>query len=80
MSWVGSGIVFVITWWMIFFMVLPWGVRRPENPEPVHEAGAPENPRLWLKAGVTTAIAAVITIIIWFVVDAGWVDLRDMPA
>ena len=80
MGWTTGLAVYGLIWWVTLFMVLPWGVRRPENPEPVHEAGAPENPRLWLKAGVTTAIAAVITIIIWFVVDAGWIDLRDMSA
>ena len=80
MGWIGTGITFVITWWMVFFMVLPWPVRRPDNPEPGHEAGAPENPRLWPKVGVTTGIAVVIVIIIWLVHDAGWISLRDTPA
>lgn len=80
MGWVGTGITFVITWWMVFFMVLPWGVRCFEEPEPGHEAGAPENPRLWLKFGVTTGITAVIVTIFWFVYDTGWISLRDTPA
>ena len=77
MGWVGTGITFVITWWMVFFMVLPWGVRREEDPEPGHEAGAPQNPKLWMKVGITTAIAAVFVAIVWFVVDAGWINIRD---
>mgnify|MGYP002850802115 FL=1 len=77
MGWVGTGITFIITWWMVFFMVLPWGVRRSDAPEPGHEAGAPENPRLWMKVGVTTGIAIVITGVIWFVAASGWISIRD---
>lgn len=80
MGYVGTGITFIITWWMVFFMVLPWGVHRSEDPEPGHEAGAPENPRLWLKVAVTTGISIVIVAIIWLVYDAGWITLRDAPA
>ncbi len=77
MGWVGTGITFIITWWMVFFMVLPWGVRRSDAPEPGHESGAPENPRLWMKVGVTTGIAIVITGVIWFVAASGWISIRD---
>jgi len=77
MGWVGTGITFIISWWMVFFMVLPWGVRRQDDPEPGHEAGAPENPRLWLKVAVTTGIAVVITALSWVAVDLGWISIRD---
>ena len=77
MGWVGTGITFIITWWMVFFMALPWGVRRQDDPEPGHEAGAPENPRLWLKVGVTTGLAFVITVLAWGVVDLGGISIRD---
>jgi predicted secreted protein len=80
MGWVGTGIAYVIVWWLVFFMVLPWGVRRPDNPEQGHEAGAPEKPRLWLKVGVTSAVAAVVTAIVWLIHDAGLIDLRDPSA
>ena len=77
MGWVGTGITFIISWWMVFFMVLPWGVRRQDDPEPGHEAGAPENPLLWLKVAVTTGIAVVITALSWVAVDLGWISIRD---
>ncbi|MDD9915312.1 MAG: DUF1467 family protein [Rhodospirillaceae bacterium] len=77
MCWVGTGITCIISWWMVFFMVLPWGVRRQDDPEPGHEAGAPENPRLWLKVAVTTGIAIVITALAWVAVDLGWISIRD---
>ncbi|HUT48042.1 MAG TPA: DUF1467 family protein [Alphaproteobacteria bacterium] len=63
-------IVFVIVWWLVLFMVLPWGIRREESPEPGHEPGAPANPRLWLKAGITTAIACIVWGAIYWAIDA----------
>ena len=57
---VTTAIFFAIAWWLIFFVTLPFGVRRLEKPGPGMELGAPEKPRLWAKAGVTTLITTVI--------------------
>lgn len=54
-------VIFVITWWLAFFVTLPFGVKRPEAAEPGHEPGAPERPRLWIKAGIATAAAVAVT-------------------
>ena len=61
MSWFGILVVFVIVWWLVFFITLPFGVTVPGEVEPGHDAGAPEKPRLALKALITTAIAAALT-------------------
>ena len=61
MTLFGSLVVFVIAWWLIFFMTLPFGARPPEKPEEGHAASAPERPRLLLKAAVTTVLAALVT-------------------
>jgi predicted secreted protein len=64
-----SGIVvYVIIWWVVLFMVLPWGAGAPETPGPGHATSAPERPRLALKAGVTTAIAAVLWLACYWVI------------
>ena len=76
MGWIAGIFIYLIVWWMVFFCVLPWGNRPVENPEIGHANSAPENPRLSLKALVTTAISAVVFTIIWFIVDAGWVSFR----
>jgi predicted secreted protein len=60
MSWFTGIMVFVILWWLVFFAVLPFGVRVPDQVEQGHATSAPSRPRLWLKAGVTTLIAAVL--------------------
>lgn len=74
-----SGIVvFLIVWWVVIFMVLPWGVRPAEKPEPGHEPGAPEKPMLLRKALITTAITAVIWLAIFAVIESDLISFRDM--
>ncbi|WP_026987519.1 DUF1467 family protein [Fodinicurvata fenggangensis] len=78
MNWFTGLMVYIVVWWLVIFTVLPWGVRRNENPEPGHEAGAPENPMLGRKALVTTVISAVIWLIIYFVIEADIISFRDL--
>ncbi len=77
MSTFGLIVVFVVVWWMVFFAALPWGVRRGPATDEGHDAGAPANPRLWLKAAVTTAIAAVLTLAVWLVVTSDLFSFRS---
>ena len=72
----GSVVTFIVTWWLVLFIVLPWGVRQPDNPNPLHTAGAPERPMLLIKFGVTTAITCVLFTIFWFVADSGIINFR----
>lgn len=64
MNWFSGFVVYVILWWLVFFMTLPFGVRPPhevgEEPGPGHDVSAPVRPRMWLKVGITTLIAAVL--------------------
>ena len=32
MQWIGSIFIYIVVWWVVLFAVLPWGVRRQENP------------------------------------------------
>jgi predicted secreted protein len=70
-------LVFVIIWWIVWFMALPFGVRPPAKPEPGHTPSAPEKPMLVRKALITTAIAAVIVGAIVAIVEVGWLSLED---
>ena len=47
-------LVFVIVWWIVFFMTLPFGIKAPERVEPGHVPSAPDKPRVLLKAAITT--------------------------
>jgi predicted secreted protein len=61
MQWIGSIFIYIVIWWVVVFAVLPWGVRREENPGPGHDPGAPAVPHLKRKLIITT----LITFVIW---------------
>ena len=80
MSIVGSIVIFWITWMVVLFMVLPWGVRPQGEQEGEIEPGtvesAPVHPRIWTKFAITTLITCLVFIIIWTVVDLDLFDFR----
>ena len=80
MSWTAGIVVYVIAWWMVFFMLLPLGVRPPhelgETAAPGHEAGAPVSTHLWKKALAATVIAAVLSGLVFWAVTGGLISFR----
>ena len=72
-NWFSGIVVFVIIWWVVFFMALPIGVRSPDEAgvevEPGHATSAPVRPRLWLKAGATTAVSVVLWAVAYWVIE-----------
>lgn len=70
-------VFFVIAWWMVFFISLPFGIDRDQNPEPGMDPGAPERPRIGLKAAVTTGVTTLLTLAIYWAGEWGWLPLRD---
>ena len=76
MGWVPGIVVYVLIWWIVIFAVLPFGVRPVEEGDVGHAAGAPRNPRLLLKAAVTTVISAVIWLGVNWAISVGLVNFR----
>ena len=80
MNWVSGIVVFVVLWWLVFFMTLPFGVKSPHEVGEVagrgHADGAPVKPRLWLKAGITTLIAAVLSGIAYYLIASDMLSFR----
>lgn len=76
MTWTSGIVLFVLIWWLVFFAVLPWGIRRAGDETLGHDAGAPLKPRLRLKAAVTTAIAAILFGIAFWLVQSEYISLR----
>lgn len=69
-------VTYTVVWWLIFFMALPFGAQPEANPTPGHAESAPAKPRLWLKAGITTVLAGLVTWgIAWFI-HSGMIQLR----
>lgn len=75
MTWWQGAIVYILVWWVALFAVLPLWVSPAEPDDPGHAAGAPQRPRLVLKALITTLIAAVVWLAIFFVLSSPWLGL-----
>jgi predicted secreted protein len=78
MNVVSAVVVFIVIWWLVLFMVLPFGVRRTETPEAGHDPGAPLKPMLWRKAAATTAIATVLFSIVYVIAEFELISLQDL--
>jgi predicted secreted protein len=78
MGWATGIAVYLVVWWLVLFMVLPFGVRRTEEGERVEgeDPGAPAKPKLLIKFAATTLIAGVIFAIIYWVEQSGLVAIR----
>ncbi|MDP6787224.1 MAG: DUF1467 family protein [Rhodospirillales bacterium] len=80
MGWVSGLAVYAIIWWLLIFMILPWGVRPigRHEVEKGQDAGAPRRPRLGLKIGLNTALSGVVWGIVYVVAEMELVSFR-MP-
>jgi predicted secreted protein len=76
MDWLGTAVVFAIVWWLILFMVLPFGAAPPDEVEPGMATSAPAKPRIAVKMAITTVLAAVVTALIVWLMDSGLIQLR----
>ncbi|HEX9791511.1 MAG TPA: DUF1467 family protein [Kiloniellales bacterium] len=75
-TWFSGILVYVIIWWVVFFAVLPWGVRVPETHEPGHATSAPERPMLWRKVAITSLIAAVLWVVAYLLIESDLLPVR----
>ena len=70
-------VVFLITWWLVLFTMLPIGVRSQEEGGEVlegSEPGAPMAPMLAKKAWWTTVATSVIWIIYFAIAESGLIE------
>ena len=81
MSLVQAIVVFAVTWFMTFFIVLPLrfvsqddaGAVVPGTPR-----GAPAHDVVGRKARITTVVALVLTVIFYGVVNSGLITIADL--
>ena len=73
-------LIYVVIWWLVLFMVLPFGVLtvREEGGEVTEgeATSAPAKPRIFLKMVITTMISAVLMAAIVVATKFGWLDFR----
>ena len=76
----GSIIIYVMIWWIVFFSILPVGIK--SNKEAFKDSiegidpGAPKNPKIAKKFFITTIITSILFIMIYYLVENELFDLR----
>ena len=78
MDIVSGTVVYILLWWWVLFMVLPFGAKAPENVGESHATSAPARPRMVLKLAITTVLSAVLFIIVYLVIASGIFSFRDL--
>ena len=78
MDFVSGLVVFILLWWWVFFMSLPFGIKTPGVVQPGHATSAPEKPMLRLKVIISTAIALVLFGIVYWIIDSGLISLSQL--
>jgi predicted secreted protein len=75
--------VYFLVWWVVFFAMLPLGVKSQHEAraefEPGTDPGAPHRPALWWKIAATSVVAAVLVAIFYALWNAGWFSLDRLP-
>ncbi|MGI9416403.1 MAG: DUF1467 family protein [Geminicoccaceae bacterium] len=71
-----TAMTFLVIWWLILFMVLPFGAAPPEQVEEGHASSAPAKPRLLIKLLVTTILAIGATLAVQWFLESGLIELR----
>lgn len=74
-------VLFSVTWFMVFFCVLP--VRFQSQADagevtPGTPASAPADAMVGKKARITTAIAAVIFVMLYLIINSGLITVQNM--
>lgn len=62
-------IVYTCLWWIIFYIALPIGNKIPQIIDEGHADSAPENPKLGLKAIITSVITIPITYLVVIAIE-----------
>ena len=80
MSWTSGLAIYVVIWWLVIFMVLPWGRRNTIGADDVdkgQDAGAPEKPRMLAKMAVTTVVSGVLFAAFYWISESGAISFNQ---
>ena len=82
MSWTTAAAIYFVTWWVVLFVVLPFGVRSHAETgtevEAGNDPGAPIMVAVWSKVIWTTIVASVVFAIFWVVYVYKLVTLEEL--
>ena len=78
MDFVSGIVVFILLWWWVFLMSLPFGIKTPDEVETGHATSAPERPMLRRKVFISTVIASVLFLIVYWIIDTEFISLSQL--
>jgi predicted secreted protein len=76
MGWLTGSVVYILTWWVTLFAILPLWITPSEPGELGHAVGAPQRPLLGRKLALNSLVAAVIWVGIYVLVREPWISFR----
>jgi|TARA_B100001093_G_scaffold504492_1_gene560420 predicted secreted protein len=80
MGTTGAIIVYICIWWIVFFSVLPIGIKSQsiefKDDFQGNDPGAPKNPRIGKKFLITTLITSIIFAVIYYLSINDYLNLR----
>ncbi len=74
-------VLFSVTWFMVFFMVLPVRFKSQAEAGAVVKGtpkSAPADAVVGRKAKITTGITVVLFVAMYVVITSGWITIRDI--
>jgi len=79
MGWTTGIAVSVVIWWVVIFMVLPWGVQTIGEKDIAkgHASSAPKRPLLLRKMVATTVVAAILWTAFYLIAESGVISFRE---
>ena len=84
MNWVSGLVVYLLIWWVVIFMALPYGNQPIEEGGADGFSGAPKIANIRKKMLATSVISAVLWLVAFGLIQAGVFDFhqiaRDMMA
>jgi predicted secreted protein len=82
MSISASLAIYFIFWWLVFFTVLPIGIRSHVEEGYVEkgtEGGAPVSPAIPRKMAITTVISAILFAFFYYAIANDLIDFENLP-
>ena len=55
-------VIYLILWWLIFFVILPFGIERDQDVRFGNDPGAPKNSLIKKKAIISSFITLILTL------------------
>ena len=81
MTITGAIVLYAVTWFMVFFVVLPLRMTAQSDTDsivPGTPPGAPSQEIVGRKARLTTLIASVLWLLICGIILSGWITIADL--